>query len=69
MAGNYTKPQGWVESPFWETYAANFANDGSENQLIAALTHSAPQEWVDSYKRPIGNDTDAFYNDAMTPLS
>ena len=66
MAGNYTKPQGWVESPFWETYAANFANDGSENQLIAALTHSAPQDWVDSYKRPIGNDTDAFYNDAMT---
>lgn len=60
MAGNYTKPQGWVESPFWETYAANFAGDGSENQLIAALTHSAPQSFLDSYKTPFGYESDAF---------
>jgi hypothetical protein len=46
----YTKPEGWSESPFWETYALNFANDGSDDQLAAVLSHSVPQSFLDSYK-------------------
>jgi hypothetical protein len=61
---NYTKPEGWVDSPFWETYAANFANDGSEDQLAAALSHAVPEEWLKGYKTPWDFESDTFRRDA-----
>lgn len=46
---NYTKPEGWVESPFWEAYAQSFSEDGSEQQIAAALSQSAPEEWLNKF--------------------
>lgn len=60
----YTKPQGWSESPFWETYAANFANDGSDEQLAAAMSKSVPDSWLKDYKTPFSEESDAFRRSA-----
>lgn len=42
----YTAPPGYVPSDYWSMYANSFAQDGSDEQLIAAMTHSVPQEWL-----------------------
>lgn len=37
---------GYTPSDYWSLYASTFAEEGSEDQLIAALTRSVPQEWL-----------------------
>lgn len=45
----YQPPSGWVPNQYWSAYAESFAGDGSEDQLIAALTGSVPQEWASRF--------------------
>lgn len=64
MAASYQAPEGWLNwewtqplnpgrfseaSPFWEVYANQYAADGSENQLIAGLSHSVPESFLREY--------------------
>lgn len=39
-------PSGYTPSSYWSMYASSFAQDGSEDQLIAALTKSVPEAWL-----------------------
>lgn len=39
-------PAGYTPSSYWSMYASSFAQDGSEDQLIAALTKSVPDAWL-----------------------
>lgn len=43
---SHVAPSGYVNSGFWSLYANAFAEDGSEDQLIAALTKSVPEQWL-----------------------
>lgn len=42
----YSAPTGYTPSNYWSMYASSFAQDGSEDQLIAALTKSVPDAWL-----------------------
>lgn len=43
---SHVAPSGYANSGFWSVYANAFAEDGSDDQLIAALTKSVPLEWL-----------------------
>lgn len=43
---SYETPQGYKPSKWWSFYAGAAAQDGSEDQLIAALTQSVPEQWL-----------------------
>lgn len=43
---SHSAPAGYVPSDYWSMYASSFAEDGSEDQLIAALTKSVPDAWL-----------------------
>lgn len=58
----YSPQQGWKNTGYWQVYADLFAQPGSEDQLLAALTKSAPEQWLK--ERAIGDDdnfTDTAY--------
>lgn len=42
----YGAPAGYTSSNYWSLYANSFAEDGSDDQLIAALTKSVPDAWL-----------------------
>lgn len=37
---------GYTPSDYWSMYASSFAQDGSDDQLIAAMTKSVPEAWL-----------------------
>lgn len=42
----YAPQAGYTPSDYWSLYAAQFAQDGSDDQLIAAMTKSVPDAWL-----------------------
>ena len=42
----YGPQAGYTPSDYWSLYAASFAQDGSDDQLIAAMTKSVPDAWL-----------------------
>lgn len=54
QGAKYQSPAGWKSSGYWSVYADQFAQDGSEDQVIAALTRSVPEQWLRD--RGIGDD-------------
>lgn len=54
QGAKYQTPAGWKSSGYWSVYADQFAQDGSEDQVIAALTRAVPEQWLRD--RGIGDD-------------
>lgn len=42
----YGPQAGYAASDYWSLYASQFAQDGSDDQLIAAMTKSVPEAWL-----------------------
>lgn len=42
----YGPQAGYTPSDYWSLYASQFAQDGSDDQLIAAMTKSVPEQWL-----------------------
>lgn len=51
----YDVPQGWTPNKYWSAYAESFAQEGSDDQLIAALTGAVPEAWANRFMPNLTN--------------